>query len=86
MNEKEIIIKYKKIFEFLKKIKKFENLKFELEDKKIEYEEKLFSKYYINENGFNVVFGKINCLKNKTMFYLTVSKNYINVYDEEFTF
>ena len=85
MNEKEIIIKYKKTFEFLKKSKKFENLKFELEDKKIEYE-KIESKFYIQDNDFNVVFGKINCLSNKTMFYLTVSKNYINIYEEDFTF
>ncbi len=88
MNETKILVKkYKKIFDFLKKFKKFENLKFELEDQKIEYEKiEALSKYYIHENDFNIVFGKVNCLENKTMFYLTVSKNYSLIYDEEFIF
>lgn len=87
METKILIKKYKKIFDFLKKFKKFENVEFELEDQKIEYEKiEALSKYYINDNDFIIVFGKINCLENKTMFYLTISKNYINIYDEEFIF
>ena len=51
MNEAKILIKkYKKIFDFLKKSKKFENLKFELDTQKIEYRKiKAQLKYFIND-------------------------------------
>ena len=88
MNEvKELIKKYERIFDFLKKSKKFDNLKFELETQKIDYREiESQSKYYINDNDFIIVFGKINCLENKTMIYLTISKNYSTSYDKEYIF
>lgn len=87
MEIKELIKKYKRIFDFLKKTKRFENLEFELDNQKIEYEKiEALSKCYIHDNDFTITFGKINCLENKTMFYLVISKNYMNVYDEDFTF
>lgn len=88
MNEtKNLIKKYSRIFDFLKKTKRFENLEFELDNQKIEYGKiEILDKYYIHDNDFTITFGKINCLENKTMLYIVISKNYMNVYDEDFTF
>ena len=87
METKNLIKKYKNIFMFLKRNKNFEKLENEFKVLCLDYEKiESLSKYYINDNGFIITFGKVKCLENKTTIYLTISKNYITVYDEEFLF
>lgn len=85
--EKDLIKKYKNIFQFLKRNKNFEKLENEFKVLCIDYENiKSLSKYCINDNDFIITFGKVNCLENKTMFYLTIEKNYVNIYYEKYIF
>lgn len=87
MEVKNLIKKYKNIFMFLKRNRNFKKLENEFKVLCLEYEKiEILSKYCINDNDFIVTFGKINCLENKTMFYLTIEKNYNSIYIEKYIF
>ena len=81
---KQLKDKYRKIFNHINSENYFDNLNIRLELDKIKYEfNEITSKYYINENvnniDYNVIFGKVKMLNNKTRFYLYIITEYSTI-------
>ena len=87
-NIKQLKNKYQMIFNNINNENYFDNLNMRFELDKIDFKyisviTKYFIKKKINNNIYNISFGKIKLLDNKIRFYLLITCNYIIILDIE---